>query len=167
MCFCYVIIQMTLFTSHTLPCLPSLTASHSSVSDPWKLICALLCEMPYWRDEWRGECDIPAGITKARSACCGIIPAPTCGLRQTCRYHRSRKTKNSSEVQKSKVEWSEKDWERLSLSSLLSVWRHTVMTSGPRAGSRGKGRGEEVKTVGQHNLINLCQTPLQVVWATE
>lgn len=52
-------------------------------------------------------------------------------------------------------------------SSLLFGRRHTGMTPGPRAGSGGKGRGEEVKTVRQHNLINLCQTPPQVDQAGE
>lgn len=41
------------------------------------------------------------------------------------------------------------------------------MTSGPKAGSRGKGRGEEVKTEKEHNPINPLPNTPQVVWATE
>lgn len=86
-----------------------------------------------------------------------------------------RVIKDTGEVQESKVEWSrsikKKEKKRwgwvLRLVHYSSAWRHTGMTPGPRAGSGGKGRGEEVKTVRQHNLINLCQTPPQVDQAGE
>lgn len=41
------------------------------------------------------------------------------------------------------------------------------MTSGPEAGSRGNGRGKEVKTERQHNPSNTLHNTPQVVWATE
>lgn len=38
------------------------------------------------------------------------------------------------------------------------------MTSGPKAGSRGKGRGEEVKTVRDNiTLLTLRKTPLRLL----
>lgn len=42
-----------------------------------------------------------------------------------------------------------------------------MTTLGPRADSVGKERGEEVRMVRKHNLINLCQTPPQVDRAAE
>lgn len=137
----YAIAQMTPLTSRTLSCLPSLTAGQSICKrSPWKPICALPPEGPYWWDGWWGECDIPVGITQTASACCGIIPlVPTRGLRQTRRYHQSHKRHWGGPGVKGRMvtehkKKRKKRWEWvLRLVHYSSAWRHTGMTPGPRA----------------------------------